>query len=681
MKKNVLSLVAIMALMTLGACGGSTSESANPSNPTTPSESVETNPSETETNNPTETDPTTPPTESPSTPSEGTDTDTDTETPVVNDPVITVEGGVKEFTVAAGEELTLPKVTATGANGNDLTDQMDVEDIFESGTIKDGKFVAQIAGDHEISYYVEEGDKYAEEFIVITVTPAHEETNNVEGFNDPAVISEYGTFKENFQDGTGSPFAYTDSNNAAKIVGTEEAIAGNSLIIDMNKTAGSANNAVFFNAFNESFIRGKQVTYTISFDYKILTDAKNFNDVYVGLSWDEFDGLNNQFVKADAEKGQVYHYSTTFLSTSIPMTGNAYFFLFKLSGSSDPLQMAFDNFEVSAKETVQVNPYEPSAEELEAGVTWVKDKGATATNGETVKIDTLDEELKGKLQATAAFGENALRLINADGHLFSGLTKNNMIAGKKLTIEMEYYNINDNGLCFIMMSDNGNPTLDTTITETDHGTKLIKFEGRIQDGSKQLNIYGANNPAFEIYIASIKATLSEADPIPEDQTPNGHKVGDSWTVDKRQWGNENKLGFTMENFDNNEEVLKHPEMGADPTKISFTNVTNASLEWFQANGTLELNQKYEVTFTYYVTSWNAPTEGQLMYNIDNQQFVEVGQGGYQTYMSLGFHQETITLVPTKQADFFSFFVPGTSTIESATIYVAGVTYTLTEIVK
>ena len=493
-------------------------------------------------------------------------------------------------------------------------------------------------------------------------------------------ISEYGTFKENYELGRNAPFAaMNDGNNATRIVGTEEAIAGNSLVVDLNRTSGSAVNSVFFSAFNDAFKRGTQVTYKISFDYKVLTDAKNFSDVFIGLSWDEFDGMNNAFVKKDAVKGEVYHYETTFLSTAIPMTGNAYFMLFKLSGSSDPIEIAFDNFEVSALETVQVTPYEPSSTELEKGVTWIKDKGATISNGETVRVaDLKDETIKNDLTASGVFGENTLHLINADGHLFNGLTKNNMIPGKKLTVEIEYYAVNDNGFCLIMMGDNGNPTLQTTTSTTEHKTKILKFEGRVEDGWKSLNLYGHNNPSFDVYLARITATLSDADPIPEDQTPKGHKVGDKWVKEKRQWGNENKAGFTMSTFDGNAEVLKHPEMGEAPTKIQFDG-GNATLEWFQSNGTIENKQKYEITLTYYVESWTPSGEdGRLMYNIDNQDFVEVATGGYQAYMTPGFHQEKITYVSKKDADFFSFYIPGNV---KASFYVANITYELVEIAK
>ena len=67
-----------------------------------------------------------------------------------------------------------------------------------------------------------------------------------------------------------------------------------------------------------------------------------------------------------------------------------------------------------------------------------------------------------------------------------------------------------------------------------------------------------------------------------------------------------------------------------------------------------------------------------MYNIDNQDFVEVATGGYQAYMTPGFHQEKITYVSKKDADFFSFYIPGNV---KASFYVANITYELVEIAK
>ena len=83
-----------------------------------------------------------------------------------------------------------------------------------------------------------------------------------------------------------------------------------------------------------------------------------------------------------------------------------------------------------------------------------------------------------------------------------------MIVGKKLTIEMYYYSVNNNGLHFIMMGDNGNPTLQIKDKVVSGNIHLVTYTGIIESGWRQLNIYGQGNSNFEIYIFSINSNCS-----------------------------------------------------------------------------------------------------------------------------------------------------------------------------
>jgi uncharacterized protein YjdB len=575
-------------------------------------------------------------------------------------PVFAFDGD-KEIVAAAGEEISLPTVSATDYDGSDLTASIEIEDLAEKGTISEGKFQAKIAGEHILSYYVETEDgRYQEDEVVVTVTPATAESFDVSGYNDPSIMSEYGVFKENFEKGRKSPLAaVNDSNNATYITGTSEAIAGNSLVIDMNKTAGSAANSVFLSAFNDYFKRSEQATYKVSFSYKVLTPSQNFGDVYFGLSWDGSNGMNSQFVTSGAVQNQVYNYSVSFPGTEVPATGNAYFFFFKLSGDTSDIKIAVDSFTIETVQLAQVTPVEPLAEDLAAGFTWdFETNGATASSGETVIINNLENETaKTTMSGSEYFSNNALKLVNADSHLFSGLTKNNMIEGKKLTIEIIYYAVSDGGFNLIMMGDSGNPTLAVSKEDLGSGIYKVTYSGVIMSGWRQLNIYGAGNANFEIYIGALTATLSEPDPVIEDQTPNGYKVGDNWTVSSRQWGNQDKTTIKTEAFDDNAEAIADERMGTAPTKFTFSG-GNATMEWFQAGGKIENGQNYEIKLTYFVASWTPVGEGaRLMYNMDNNVFLEVGSNGSSSYMSAGFHEETISWTATRTVDFFSFYAP------------------------
>lgn len=584
---------------------------------------------------------------------------------------------VLTYQVSVGTAFTLPTVTAKDYKGNDITSSIEIEDLNEKGSIKNGVFTAAIAGEHTLSYYVEDpndANLFTEGEIKINVAAAHEETFDVTGYDDPSALANYGTFKENFGKGIKSPTyrAIADTNNATHLSGGEDAISGNSLIIDANKTAGSAARCIFFNQFNDYFKRGISATYTVSFSYKILSnDVGNFSNFYLQLNWDGSSGLNQTFVPSNAQVNTVYEASFSFPGTKIPTTGNAWFGLFKLSGSNTDTIIAIDNLTFSAKEVAQVNAVVPSSEQLTNGFTFdMENNGTESTNGETVIIDKIENtDAKTAMKANDNFGKNALKLTNADDHLFAGLTKNNMVVGKKLTIEVYYYSVNNKGLHYIMMGDNGNPTLQIEDKEVSGNIRVTKYEGVIESGWNQLNIYGQGNSSFEIYIGKINLKLAEADPVPEDETPKGYKVGFNFNQKTRAFGTANETSRAVENFDNNAAVIANSNMGDAPQKVTFKNA-NTTIEWFRGDGRIEDKQKYKITLDYYVSNWS----GRLMYNFDNNVFLEIGSN-----MEKGYHHSEITWTANRQVDFFSFYTPGDG--GTGTFYVGNVNVELIEIAK
>lgn len=584
---------------------------------------------------------------------------------------------VLTYQASVGTAFTLPTVTAKDYKGNDITSSIEIEDLNEKGSIKNGVFTATIAGEHTLSYYVEDSndaDLFTEGEIKINVAAAHEETFDVTGYDDPSALANYGTFKENFGKGIKSPTyrAIADSNNATHLSGGEDAISGNSLIVDANKTAGSAARCIFFNQFNDYFKRGISATYTVSFSYKILSnDVGNFSNFYLQLNWDGSSGLNQTFVPSNAQVNTVYEASFSFPGTKIPTTGNAWFGLFKLNGSNTDTIIAIDNLTFSAKEVAQVNAVVPSSEQLTNGFTFdMENNGTESTNGETVIIDKIENtDAKTAMKANDNFGKNALKLTNADDHLFAGLTKNNMVVGKKLTIEVYYYSVNNKGLHYIMMGDNGNPTLQIEDKEVSGNIRVTKYEGVIESGWNQLNIYGQGNSSFEIYIGKINLKLAEADPVPEDETPKGYKVGFNFNEKTRAFGTANETSRAVENFDNNAAVIANSNMGDAPQKVTFKNA-NTTIEWFRGDGRIEDKQKYKITLDYYVSNWS----GRLMYNFDNNVFLEIGSN-----MEKGYHHSEITWTANRQVDFFSFYTPGDG--GTGTFYVGNINVELIEIAK
>ena len=319
----------------------------------------------------------------------------------------------------------------------------------------------------------------------------------------------------------------------------------------------------------------------------------------------------------------------------------------------------------------QVNAVVPSSEQLTNGFTFdMENNGTESTNGETVIIDKIENtDAKTAMKANDNFGKNALKLTNADDHLFAGLTKNNMVVGKKLTIEVYYYSVNNKGLHYIMMGDNGNPTLQIEDKEVSGNIRVTKYEGVIESGWNQLNIYGQGNSSFEIYIGKINLKLAEADPVPEDETPKGYKVGFNFNEKTRAFGTANETSRAVENFDNNAAVIANSNMGDAPQKVTFKNA-NTTIEWFKGDGRIEDKQKYKITLDYYVSNWS----GRLMYNFDNNVFLEIGSN-----MEEGYHRSEITWTANRQVDFFSFYTPGDG--GTGTFYVGNINVELIEIAK
>lgn len=650
MKKPVTILLAILlvvVMLTTVACktGPSSTETKEPST-SKPSESV-TEPAASETK----------PTES------ATEPESDTNPPAPTEKTIKLEfSSTADLTVAAGENLTLPTVKATDYDGTDLTADIEIEDAYESGSVKDGVFNGIVAGEHSLYYYVEvedaeadDGIRYAEFTLKVIVTPAIANTFVTDGFNSIDQMTNYGVFKDGFEDGYKSILGagIGDANGATHISGTSEAIEGNSLIIDFNKTAGSALNAVFLQAFNDSFHRGEATTYRVKFSYKIITADNNFGDVYFGLSWDTFDGLNNKFVKSDAEVGTVYTYETQFSSAKVPESGNAYFIFFKLSGSNSDIRIAIDNFEVETVKLTPVNEVKPGAEQLESenGFTWdFGENGAFSTNGETLPVGSLADVMKEAMGGNEHFHENVMKLTNADGHLFSGLTADALVAGKKLIIDMYYYAVNDQGFHLIMMGSSGNPTLDKTVENVTDEIKHVHAEVVVPAGWYQLNIYGQNNGNFEIYIGEITVKLVD-NVVEENKTPLDHVIGDyTFTQDKRAFGFDAGKGITE--FDGFDFGSVANLMGAAPSKFFYEGITaDRNIEWFNAGGKVfETGYWYRITMTYYVVKYEGGNG--LMYNFDNGAFIAAGSGDY---MSEGYHVSSVKWQATSNVNFMSIY--------------------------
>lgn len=610
------------------------------------------------------------------------------EEPLADNPTITITGE-KTFTVLAGEDLTLPSVKATARDGKtDLSADIELEDYDDAHSLSaDLKtFNSKIAGKHTISYYVQEGDAedapYAEDSITINVTPVHENTFVTEdGDDDPDAMKNYGTYKDGFEKGISSKLykGLGDANDASELSATEEAIEGNSLIIDLNRTSGSAINSLFINTFTSTLIREKAVTYEVNFDYKPLSSGANYGNVYFGQRWDNYDGNNVQFVE-DTTTNKVSHFSHSFTEAVIPSGGNAGFFFFKLSSDQVDCKIAIDNFTVTAKKCAETTDVVPTSEDLEAenGFTfnW-KDQSNKFGNGETTLVESIeDETIRNAIANKDGFGENVMHLTGRDNHLFNGLNGTNLVAGKKLTIAFKYYCVNDNGFNMIIMAPGGITMNDgLNMTVVDGNIKQFTWSGTLPSGTTSINFYPTDS-SFDIYMGDMTVKLSEADPIPEDTTALGHKVGDKWTNKSRSFG-EGAVGDGQATLTNNfatPSTVTGDDIEETITKIAFGTATksDANIEWYRPNNAqIENGHEYKITLVYFVESF--ADDVTLQINIDNSYFSST----FPT--SAGYHKEEITWTATKSADFFSLYFKGS--FSDGLIYFASSTVELVKINK
>lgn len=669
MKKKfipVLATAALIGLVGIVSCG----TTPNPK----PEESSSTQP--------------TPPTP---TTSSSTSTSTSVSTPdtpiLAENPTLTLEGEA-EYTIAAGETLVLPKATAVARDGKtDLSGEILVEDYADTKSISaDGKsFCSKIAGDHTLSFYVEEtvegeeDPRFDEKTIVVHVTAAHANTFEVtDEENNAENVSTYGTFKDGFEKGVESKLykGLGDANDAAYLSSTEEAIEGTSLIVDFNKTAGNALNSLFVNLFTDVMLRGKPVTYEVSFDYKPLTEGASFGGIYFGQRWDNYDGTNNQFM-TDKTVGKTSHYSVSFTESVVPEGGNAGFFFFKLS--ADPTaecKVAIDNFVVTAKKCVETTDVVPTSDELsaEGGFTfnWKEKAGKFGGKGETILVENIeDATIKAALTGREGFGENVMHFTGNDNHIFSGLNGTNLVGGKKLTISFKYYAVDDNGFNMIVMAPGGitmNDGLKMTVVEGK--VKQFVWTGTLPNGITAMNFYPTNG-AFNIYMGDMNIQLADADPIPEGTTALGHKVGDKWTVTKRQWGDEKKAsGIELKTVDTPEAVKGQKGFGDKTSKIMLPSTANAGIEWYQPGmKQMEMGHDYKITVVYYVEALTAGRRFTI--NFDNHVFLDLDNGA-------GYHEYTLDWKATRSPDFFSFHFPEAGA-DTDVVYVASTTCELVKI--
>ena len=617
-----------------------------------------------------------------------TDSKTLTITPKVADPVLTIAGDVTEINVNAGEEIALPAATAEDYDHTDLTSEIVVEDFDDNSSIKKAaggyKFNSLIAGAHTISYYVESTTtRSAEKLITVNVVSATEETYELEGKTDPSALGTYGEYRENFAKGKNSPLykGIKDSAHATKISATSDAISGNSMVIDFNKTAGNEANSVLLGSFSDAMLRNTKVTYIVEFDYKVIAGSdSSCRDIYFGARYDGFAGINTAFV-ASAD-GNTHHASFKFPEFVAPETVNAGFFFFKLSASTEDVVVAVDNFSFKANRCAETTSVKPTSEQLqtESGFTfnW-SDKSASFQQGEVIIVDEIENEaIKNAIKAkTDSFGTNVMHLTGADNHSFSGLDATNLVSGMILTIDYDYYCVNDGAFLVLPMAGGVQagtlePGNGITITDVEGNIKHASISYKLASGVDQLNFYPNGNKNFSIYVGNFTCKLAAPAEEEVDRTATalGHHVGDSWTNTTRTFGNKDDASMSITNDFATPDTVSGEGIGDKVTKLVLkSGAGDVTAEWYRPERQqLEAGQKYTIDVVYYVESFDAGN--QFMLRLD---------GIFENLDSTpGYHKKTVTITPTADVDFISFYYPQKASADEV-VYVASTTVTLTKV--
>jgi len=587
---------------------------------------------------------------------------------VEDDPTLTLSS-YADLTVNAGESIALPTASAVDYEGTDLTNLIEIEDEFETGTIGAGTFLSYVAGVHNIGYYVEspKTGRFDEASIKVTVVPATPET--VLEDNDISNLADYGTYVENFQDGYACQLHVGDGNDATMIAGTEQAINGNSLIIESALTRGNAAYSVFLVGCDSYMPKGRKATYKLEFDYKVLKieGEANPNSLYCGLRCDSDNGDNYNFMTAGSEIGTVYHSTRSFASKYYGEDDtNLGFFFFDMNSSGD-IFFVIDNFSITVEDCPQFVNYVASVEELKAtnGFTWNWTDSACASMSGALqtKVENIeDEEIKEAIQAdTTHFGTHVMHVMPVNGTDFEGLNSTNMINnyvdGEGVThkftliIDFAYYCVTD--YPYILPMNNGvqNGLLDTHDKVGEGPIKTVHIEHEL-NGVNALRFYdGASK--MEFYLGDFTAKLVEetVQPQTDPESLLGYHLGDV-TVDKGPQIDAAEKGISWADNTNQAEkdaVQACPEMaGFEPTRINPNADGTPSDHESQRTlvyptSGLEGGCKYMFEFKYFVASSTEDASRRiilLLQGPNGQMFVDLEGIDF----SVGYHEYRTNIV-------------------------------------
>ena len=440
-----------------------------------------------------------------------------TETPEPPDttaPTITINGE-KSYTIAIGEALTLPTATVVDDVDGNISDTvyLVLADGAKFATLKDGVFTSNVGGKHEIIYYAEDkaqNEAYETVVVQVQTATAEEEKENVS--KEMTALNESGaTFFENFEAGPQNTLMKNAYKPYFTLTGTEDAISGNSLIIDYADLEKQTNRINLSNLMPYL----KTGRWTVEFDVKLVSGV-GFDDFVFAYNINGEASVNSygkRYDLSDMEVGEVRHITYQKVFEIIEEeAGQYYFYLYKVGTEYFESVLAFDNFTFRWEE-LPYTTYVPTLNELKEGFTYDWSNEKYATLGEPVQVaDIADEGVKTAITNAEGFGERVMHLTGSS--LLNGiLSAHNPLffePNKVVTLDINYYAVAKNGDSYLTVfnGDATNRTLQADIFY-DVGSPS-KTSVRYITGSGETGFYFYTwDEGWDIYVGDITITIAD----------------------------------------------------------------------------------------------------------------------------------------------------------------------------
>lgn len=393
--------------------------------------------------------------------------------------------------------------------------------------------------------------------------------------------------------------------------------------------------------------------FNLTIDYYNVSDAFQYLIVFG-------DGNSNFTQPSNAYTKEVITGNFKRFSFSVLLTADMLQLDTLLTTYNGNCEMLIGKVTVSAEEPEETFvDYTPTTAELEAGFTWEIGSanhhlGFSSCN-EVVKVEKIsDATIKGELSGKGTYVDH-VTLGGGANAIINGLGGANVPDGKKFTIVIEYYEVA--AVQYFLLGGSG---VGATVETISGHLKRATYSYEPTSSFNYFSLYNSG----EVYVYSVYVKL-DAYVAPQNQTPNGHTVGEQITVYQAggSWVSTNKNGYVVTDYDGGIDNLASLEgMGSAPKKIEITNPSGL-IEISQGHSTeLEIGVTYKLIVYFY----NVDYDGNMYIYGDNNQFWQVPGFESQT----GYHKFEYNVTPSATCNWLCIY--SSTNTKSGTIYMGSV---------